>query len=110
MTVAEEITKNHIDRCNDILCEGHKIADMNEIPYKIGDLVTTLHAYPRNIIGIVCGYIFSPFTNSYRVVLSVGNDIDPNNIRASNEVETTTFNYYTDNFEPVETRYTLFFK
>lgn len=110
MTIAEETVEKHLLLCNDILCKGHRTEKPFLFPYKIGDLVTTLNAYPRNIIGVVHGYIYSPFTESYRVVLEIDCDVETDNIRPSNDLETLAFNCFTKDFKPVEARYTTFFK
>tara|TARA_R110000868_G_scaffold411024_1_gene701383 strand:+ start:4283 stop:4621 length:339 start_codon:yes stop_codon:yes gene_type:complete len=109
-TFAEETLNKHLALCNEHLCEGHKIVDPSEFNKKIGDLVVTSHAKPRNIIGCVYGYIYSPFTDSVRAVLGVNCDIMVSDMNDTDLTHELAFNMNTVDFAPVEARYTVFFK
>jgi hypothetical protein len=105
-TYAEEVVLEHINLCNKLLCNGHRTEKEFLFVYKIGELVATKQAYPRNIIGTIHGYIYSPFSNSYRAVLGVDCDIEVDNIRIAEEKESLAFNLFTKEFNPVESRMT----
>jgi hypothetical protein len=110
LTHAEQVVLEHLQLCNDCLCGGHRTEKPELFNFKIGDLVTSINGHPRNLIGAVHGFIFSPFTNSYRVVLDVNCDVEVDNIRLSNDVETLAYNLHTKDFKPVESRMTVFYK
>jgi hypothetical protein len=81
LTHAEQVVFDHVQLCNNHLCVGHRPEKDFLFNFKIGDLVTSINARPRNLIGAVHGFIYSPFTNSYRVVLDVDCDVEIDNIR-----------------------------
>jgi hypothetical protein len=110
LTYAEQVVLEHLQLCNKGLCSGHLPAKPELFNFKIGDLVTSINAYPRNLIGAIHGYIYSPFTGSYRAVLDVNCDVEVDNIKLVNEVETLVYNLYTIDFKPVEARMTVFLK
>ena len=105
-TYSEEVVEKHVNLCNKVLCGGHRIEKDFLFNFKIGELVTTKKAYPINIIGLIYGYIYSPFTNSYRVVLGVNCDVEVDNIKLSEEKESLAFNLFTKELNPIESRMT----
>ena len=110
LTHAEQVVFDHVQLCNNHLCVGHRPEKDFLFNFKIGDLVTSINARPRNLIGAVHGFIYSPFTNSYRVVLDVDCDVEIDNIRPSDRIESLTYNLHTIDFKPVEARMTVFYK
>jgi hypothetical protein len=110
LTHAEQIVFEHIQLCNKHLGEGHRMEKPFLFNFKIGDLVTSINCKPRDLIGAIHGYIYSPFTQSYRAVLDVNCDVEITNIKPANQVEELTYNLHTKDFKPVEARMTVFYK
>ena len=104
LTIAQERLIEHLDLCNEGLCAGHRLEKSSLFIFQVGELVSTLDAYPGNITGIVHGYIYSPFTASYRAVLGVNCDVEIDNLRKPERAEEIAFNLHTVSLNPVESR------
>src|SRR5690606_28467242 len=101
VTIPEQVVTEHLVLCNERLCIGHRKEKDFLFPFKVGEIVTTNVGNRKDLIAIVYGYIYSPFTESYRAVLGVNYDCEIDYLRLATNKEIIVFNVLTDDLKPV---------